>query len=363
MEIDRKKGKVLVAMSGGVDSTLAAVLLNEAGYKVYGATMKLFTCKTVNLKGHSDLTVNEKNIETAQKVAQKLKIPWSLWDFSIEFKEEVIKYFSDEYLSGRTPNPCVKCNHEIKFKLFLRKALSCGMDYIATGHYAINEFDEHSKQYILKKAKDQKKDQSYFLYTLGQSVLPHVLFPLGGLKKERVRELADQYGLENYDKPESQEICFIPDNDYRRFLESNFSQNISPGHFRDKNGNIFDKHKGVAYFTIGQRRKLGISLNKRQYVVKIDALKNDVILGDDCDLYQDKFVLNDLHIVSDENFSLPTTANIKIRYNCKETRATLYKCEKGKISVKLDNPLRAVTPGQSAVFYRDDYLLGGGIIE
>ena len=361
--IKNVKKKVLVAMSGGVDSSLAAVLLKEAGYEVYSATMDLLNGKTVNLKEIKDCSSNEKNIEIAKQVAGKLNIPWEVWDFSHEFKDEVIKYFNREYTSGRTPNPCVVCNQKIKFGLFLKNALSSGMDYIATGHYVLKAFNKQINQYTLRKAKDENKDQSYFLYRLGQKILSRTLFPLGGLRKEDVRELAGKYGLENHDKPESQEICFIPDNNYRKFLKRNISRTIITGFFKDIKGNTLGRHQGIPFYTIGQRKKLGVSLNKRKYVIKIDTQKNEIVLGDNTDLYKSEFKVFDLNIISGKQFLFPMNVEVKIRYNCKGSQATLYSQEEGRILVELSKPQRAITPGQAAVFYQDDLVLGGGVIE
>ncbi len=345
----RRTGRVVVAMSGGVDSSLAAALLKEEGYEVLGATMRLYE--------------GDENLEAAQQVAQKLEIPWYVLDFIKEFKKLVINYFCKEYLAGRTPNPCVICNLKIKFGLLLEKAKSLGADYIATGHYAINEYDQKSKRFLLKRGIDENKDQSYFLYRLNQDILPYVLFPLGRFKKSQSRELAKNFGLENYEKKESQEICFIREGDYRRFLRQNVSENIKPGKFIDKLGNILGAHQGIPFYTIGQRKGLGISSNTRKYVIKIDPQENTVILSEEEDLYQDKLIIKDLNFISGDKLSDSIKVEVKIRYNSKKSPAIISSYQDNKILINFEKPQRAITPGQSAVFYQGDIVLGGGIIE
>jgi len=343
------KKKVMVAMSGGVDSSVAAALLKEEGYEVFGVTMNHY-------KGENDL-------EAAHQVAQKLKIHWSVVDYTKEFKKMVIDYFCREYLAGRTPNPCVVCNLKIKFGLLLEEAKSLGMNYFATGHYAINKFDQESKKFLLKRGADKSKDQSYFLYRLNQDILPYVLFPLGKLKKNQSRELAKKYGFSNYKKEESQEICFIRDNNYRKFLTQNIQDTIKPGKFIDKEGKILGEHQGIPFYTIGQRKGLGVSLNKPRYVIEINSHQNTITLGDDKDLYKDKLLVKDLNFISSDKISHSIKVEVKIRYNSKKSSAIISSYGKDKVLINFDEPQRAITPGQSAVFYQGDIVIGGGIIE
>ena len=349
MMIKNIKKKVVVAMSGGVDSSSAAALLKEGGYDVLGITIH-----------HHD---GNESLESAEQTAQNLKIPWYVLDFSKEFKTIVIEYFCNEYLAGRTPNPCVICNLKIKFGLLLEKAKSLGADYLATGHYAINEYNQKSKKFLLKRGLDESKDQSYFLYRLNQNILPYVLFPLGKFKKNQTRELAKKYGLKNYKKEESQEICFIQDDNYRKFLIQNISETINPGKFKDKEGKILGEHQGIPFYTIGQRKGLGVSLNKRMYVTKINSHKNVIILSDDKDLYQDKLLVKDLSFVSGDKISYSMKTEVKIRYNSEKSPANISPYSKDKLLIVFEKPQRAVTPGQSAVFYQGDVVVGGGIIE
>jgi tRNA-specific 2-thiouridylase len=277
--IKNLKKKVVVAMSGGVDSSLTAALLKEEGHDVIGITIHHYE--------------GNENLESVEQAAQNLKIPWHVLDFTKEFKNTVIDYFCQEYLTGRTPNPCVVCNLKIKFGLLLEKAKSLGADYLATGHYAINEYDQESKKYLLNRGTDENKDQSYFLYRLNQEILSCVLFPLGKFKKSQTRELAKKYGLKNYKKEESQEICFIRDDNYRKFLSQHIQDTIKPGKFIDKEGKILGEHQGIPFYTIGQRKGLGVSLNKRMYVIEINPRQNVITLGDDKDLYKDKTAKSD----------------------------------------------------------------------
>jgi len=347
--IKNLKKKVVVAMSGGVDSSLAVALLKEEGYDVIGITIHHYE--------------GNENLESAEQAAQNLKIPWHVLDFTKEFKSIVIEYFCNEYFAGRTPNPCVICNLKIKFGLLLEKAKSLGADYLATGHYAINEYAQKSKKFLLKRGVDESKDQSYFLYRLNQDVLPYILFPLGKFKKNQTRELAKKYGLKNYKKAESQEICFIRDDNYRKFLTQHNKDTIKPGKFIDKEGKILGDHQGIPFYTIGQRKGLGVSLNKRMYVTEINFHKNVIILSDDKDLYKDKLLVKDLSFISGDKLLETIKAEVKIRYNSKKSPAIISPYNEDKILIDFENPQRAVTPGQSAVFYQGDVVVGGGIIE
>lgn len=347
--IKNLKKKVVVAMSGGIDSSIAAALLIEEGYEVLGVTMRLYE--------------GDENFEAAQQVAQQLDIPWHILDFRMEFNRLVIDYFCQEYLAGRTPNPCIICNLKIKFGLLLEKAKSLGADYIATGHYAINEYDKKSNRFLLKRGVDESKDQSYFLYRLNQDILPYVLFPLGRFKKSQSRELAKNFGLKNYKKEESQEICFIQEGDYRKFLRQNVLESIKQGKFVDKLGNILGAHQGIPFYTIGQRKGLGISSNTRKYVIKIDPQENTVILSEEEDLYQDKLIIKDLNFISGDKLSDSIKVEVKIRYNSKKAPAIVSPYKDDEIVINFKKPQRAITPGQSAVFYQGDIVIGGGIIE
>ncbi len=337
-------------MSGGVDSSLSAALLKEEGYDILGITI------------HNNYE-NSENLDLTEKIAEDLKISWRTLDLSKEFENIVIGYFGQEYIAGRTPNPCVICNLRIKFGLLLEKAKALGADYLATGHYALKEYDPTSHKFLLKRGVDEDKDQSYFLYRLNQQILSSVLFPLGKFKKSQTRELAKKYGLKNYQKEESQEICFIQDNNYRKFLVQHFKEGIRPGKFVDKEGKILGEHRGISFYTIGQRKGLGISSPKRRYVTKIDNYQNTITLGEDKDLYEDTLIVKDLSFVSGNELSQPLKAEVKIRYNGKESPALICPYTEGKVLVIFEQPQRAITPGQSAVFYQKDIVIGGGIIE
>lgn len=357
---NRKTGNtVVVAMSGGVDSSVTAAILKEHGYNVIGITLQLLPPE-LSASGERKCCGIE-NIEDAKYVAALLKIPHYVFNMRKPFKEYVIDNFIQEYMSGRTPNPCIRCNRFIKFYVLANKAKQIGADYIATGHYARIEYNEKKKLYELKKGLDASKDQSYFLYELSQEQMGSTLMPLGTWYKTDVREKARELGLPVHSKSDSQEICFVSGKDYREVF-ARFSEGaLNPGPILDKEGNIIGTHNGIANYTIGQRRGLNISSDKPLYVIRIDPEKNAIVVGPrKCGYHRILFVKHP--IWPSGKPVLPTKAWVKIRSIHIPSEATLRE-ETGGIIAEFKEPQWAITPGQSAVFYDNDLVLGGGVIE
>ncbi|MGE5615090.1 MAG: tRNA 2-thiouridine(34) synthase MnmA [Bacillota bacterium] len=357
------KGNVMLGMSGGVDSSVAAAVLLEQGYNVTGVTMQIWPDMDEERKLAEGGCCSLSAVYDAGKVANKLGIRYYVLNFKGVFQEKVIDYFKNEYLKGRTPNPCIACNRFVKFDTLLRKALSMGMDYIATGHYARIVYDENTGRYLLKKSASDAKDQTYVLYTMTQKQLSRTLFPIGDLTKDKVREIARELGLPVAHKPDSQEICFVEDNDYGRYINENTDVEIKPGYFVDRGGNMLGMHKGIIHYTVGQRKGLGISLGKRTYVVAINPEENTVVLGDECDLFSTNLTASDLNFISIPELRDEMRVTAKIRYSAKEAPALIRPLNDGRVSVIFDNPQRAVTPGQAVVFYDGDTVVGGGVID
>ncbi|APQ77463.1 tRNA 2-thiouridine(34) synthase MnmA [Clostridium botulinum] len=354
------KKKVLVGMSGGVDSSVAAYLLKEQGYEVIGVTMQIWQDDEEFIEkegGCCSLSA----VADARRVANKIGIPFYVMNFKDAFKRNVIDYFVDEYMEGRTPNPCIACNKFIKFSSFLDKAMAMGIDYVATGHYAIIE--KHNDRYIIKKSEDDKKDQTYALYNLTQFQLERTLMPCGQYKKSKIREIAKEIGLRVHNKKDSEEICFIPDNDHGRYIKNRFPNKVREGNFVDKQGNILGTHKGIVYYTIGQRKGLGIAFGKPMYVVDINPFRNEVVLGDLEDLLNTELIAKDTNYIPFDTLKEPMEVEAKIRYSQTPSKAIITPIEDGRVRVNFHEKQRAITKGQSVVFYKDDLLIGGGTIE
>lgn len=353
--------KVLVGMSGGVDSSVAALLMKEEGHEVVGVSMEIWDRDyfASTAKKHACFGPDEKeDIEEAKKVCDTIGIPFYSFDCAKEYKDIVLTYFREEYLAGRTPNPCVKCNHLMKFSILPGIVKKTGLDFdmFATGHYARVEYDTKNKRYILKKAKDSKKDQSYFLYRLSQSQLSKVFFPLGNYFKDEVRDIARKKGLPVYDKTDSQDFYC---GDYNELLKVKEKE----GNIVDKNGNVLGRHKGIWNYTLGQRKGLGITSSRPLYIIKLNKEKNEVIVGFEDDTYSNALVATDLNWISQYNFTKEMNVKAKIRSSQTESAATIKFIEKDKVSVKFNNPQKSMCAGQSVVFYDDDIVLGGGIID
>lgn len=356
------KKRVIVGMSGGVDSSVTAALLLQQGYEVIGVTLKVLSEKEEDQKNIEGGCCSLGAVDDARHVANKLNIPYYVLNFQTIFKEKVIDYFVQEYIHGRTPNPCIMCNKYIKFEYLLKKAVSLEADFVATGHYAKIDFDKNTKRYIIKKSLDSIKDQTYVLYNFTQHQLEHTLMPLGNYTKTQTREMAKNLGLIVASKPESQEICFIPDNNYAKFIETEMNYISKPGNFVDTKGNVIGKHKGIIYYTIGQRKGLG-GFGKRMFVVDIDVKNNKVVLGEENEIYSNELIASNMNFIPFESLLKPMNVTAKIRYAAKESPALITPLDNGNVRVNFNDPQRAVTPGQAVVFYDGDVLVGGGIIQ
>jgi len=376
------KKRVLVAMSGGVDSSVAAFLLKqEKKYDVIGVNFDLFPQH------------HKQNIKDARNVCAKLGIPFYSFDYRKEFKEKVIDYFCAEYANGRTPNPCAVCNEKIKFAKIFDKAKTLGADYVATGHYVKKEYNKTSKRYILKKGKDKNKDQSYFLFSLTQKQLKRALFPLGSYTKEEIRHIAKNNGLKAHDRPESQDVCFILGRDYHEFLKEQLGNIYITGLIVNSKGETVGEHKGIPFYTIGQRKGLGLhpvrnnpgnsrdasdgylrisngAHKKPMYVIRINKEKNVTVIGEEKELYQNTLLAEKVNWIGIEPSTLNRTCSglglkvkARTRYRSKESEAVITPAGKGRIKVKFAKPQRAITPGQAVVFYNKDTVIGGGWIK
>lgn len=356
-----RKEKVIIGMSGGVDSSVAAWLLKEQGYEVIGVTMQIWQDEEEEVLEENGGCCGLSAVEDARRTAQLLEIPHYVMNFKADFKRFVIDYFVSEYLEGRTPNPCIACNHYVKWEALLNRSLEIGADYIATGHYARIRQLENGR-FCLTRSVTAAKDQTYALYNLTQEQLSHTLMPVGSYSKEEIRRMADQIGLSVADKPDSQEICFVPDQDYAGFIERTTGAPSQTGNFVQADGTILGQHKGIIHYTIGQRRGLGLPMGRRVVVTEIRPETNEVVIGEQEDVWTDHLLADRLNWMSVPDLTEERSASAKIRYNHTGTPCTLQKTASDQVRVQFHEPVRAVTPGQAVVFYDGDCVLGGGTI-
>ena len=353
--------KALIAMSGGVDSSVAAAIMKDSGYDCTGVTMKLYGNSNLRVSTeHSCCTTDD--IDDARKVAEKLGIGHQVVDFSERFSETVIDNFVNCYKNGITPNPCIECNRCLKFNYLFNKMEELGANYIVTGHYVRIVYDKNKDRYLLLKALDDTKDQSYVLYTLTQHQLKHIKFPLGEISKSNARAIAEEYGFINANKPDSQDICFVKNGNYVDFINNYTGEKSKPGNFVDINGNIIGQHKGIINYTIGQRKGLGLSTGEKLFVVDINPVTNEIILGSNDDLFNDTLFASKINWISIDALNEPIKVKAKVRYKQEAQPATVYNAGDDKIKVVFDKPQRAITKGQAVVLYDGDIVVGGGTI-
>jgi tRNA-specific 2-thiouridylase len=358
---EERNRRALVAMSGGVDSSVCAYLMQQRGYDCIGVTMKLYQNETIGLsRGHTCCALDD--VEDARSVARKLGMPFYVFNFTHDFEEKVIKKFVTCYEHGETPNPCLDCNRYLKFERLLHRARELGRDYIATGHYARIERDEASGRWILKKALDPDKDQSYVLYMLTQEQLSRTVFPLGDMTKQQTRALAEELGFVNAHKHDSQDICFVPDGDYAAFMERFTGKTYPDGDFIDENGKVVGRHSGAVRYTLGQRRGLGLAMGSPVYVCGKDMEKNTVTVAPESALFSRELRARDMNWISVPELTEPMRVTAKARYRQREQPATVYPAENGEVRLVFDEPQRAITPGQALVMYSGDTVVGGGTI-
>ncbi len=358
VEMTESKLKAVMAMSGGVDSSVAAYLLKKAGYDVIGITMRLSPPQDADYSRQNKKCCTAEDTDDARRVCMMLDIPHYVLNFEKEFHTYVIQYFINEYRKGRTPNPCLACNDYVKFQFLMSKAQALGAERLATGHYA--RIQHRGGGFHLLKAADPSKDQSYVLYGLGPRELQYLLFPVGEFPKSEIRKIAHELGLPVADKPDSQDICFIPDGDYRQFVRKRVE--ASPGDVIDSNGNVLGTHDGIELYTIGQRKGLGINSSQRRYVVKIMSEENQVVVGGEEALYSDSLRASKVRYTSGAPPTYPTSVTAKVRHHSPEVEATLIPMG-DEAEVQFSSPQRAIAPGQAVVFYQGAEVLGGGIIE
>ncbi len=356
-----EKKRVVVGMSGGVDSSVAAYLLKEAGYEVIGVTMQIWQDEAREVQEANGGCCGLDAVEDARRVASVLGIPYYVMNFRREFQERVIDYFMEEYLAGRTPNPCIACNRYVKWESLLQRSLEIGADYIATGHYArITRLP--NGRYAVRNSKTAAKDQTYALYNLTQEQLRHTLMPVGAYTKEEIRQIAEKIGLQVAHKPDSMEICFVPDGDYAGFISRNSGREVPEGNFVTTDGTVVGRHKGITHYTVGQRKGLGLSMGRPVFVTEIRPDTNEVVVGDSAEVFSDRLLCDRLNFMGISGLDGELEVTARIRYNHPGARAVVRRLEDDLAEVVFEEPVRAVTPGQAVVFYDGGYVLGGGTI-
>lgn len=353
---------MVVGMSGGVDSSVAAYLLKEQGYEVIGVTMQIWQDESEQIQEENGGCCGLSAVEDARRVAAMLQIPYYVMNFKTEFKKNVIDYFVAEYLKGRTPNPCIACNRYVKWESLLKRSMDIGADFIATGHYArINRLQ--NGRYALQQSATSAKDQTYALYNLTQYQLSHTLMPVGDYTKEEIRAIAEKIGLRTANKPDSQEICFIPDHDYAGFIDRESGEEVPPpGNFVSSDGTVLGRHKGITHYTIGQRKGLGIAMGYPVFVTGIRPESNEVVLGSNEEVFGNTLYADRLNFMSVPDLEGETEVIAKIRYNHRGAPCKVQKISRDKVMCTFHEPVRAITPGQAVVFYKDEVVLGGGTI-
>ena len=357
------KGKVVVGMSGGVDSSVAAWLLKEQGYDVIGVTMQIWQDEENTVQEENGGCCGLSAVDDARRVAAAIGIPYYVMNFKDEFQKSVIEYFTKEYLAGRTPNPCIACNRYVKWEALLQRSLSIGADYIATGHYARIEHLPNGR-YAIRRSATMEKDQTYALYNLTQEQLSHTLMPVGDYTKDQIREIAAKIGLPVAKKKDSQEICFVPDQDYASFIQNETGIVAPKGNFVNTKGEILGTHEGITHYTVGQRRGLGLPMGHRVFVLEIRPETNEVVIGENEDVFSNRLTCRNLNWMAIEDLGdQEMRVSAKIRYSHKGALCTIRKIGEDRVECVFDEPQRAATPGQAVVFYDGEYVVGGGTIE